>query len=104
MAAAVACAARSQQQRSTTAEGSSVDLDAAFARIPDLDDGQLRDLVDDLDTALRGCRGGLLDDTDRDLISVAAAARIALRRREASAGRRRAADRVRQLTSTETTE
>lgn len=87
-----------------TAGAAGPDLEAVLARIPSLDDEQMRDLVHDLDSALNGCRGGLLDDTEMDLIAVAAAARIALRRRQAAAGRRRAAHRVHQLTSTESTE
>ncbi|MFJ8349726.1 hypothetical protein ACIQ9J_25860 [Streptomyces sp. NPDC094153] len=99
------CAARARRQHhAATAGTASLDLETVFARLPSLDDEQLQDLVHDLDSALSGCRGGLLDDTDMDLITVAAAARIALRRRQSAAGRSRAARRVRQLTSTETTE
>ncbi|MFF4823128.1 hypothetical protein ACFY20_08835 [Streptomyces sp. NPDC001312] len=99
------CAARARRQHhATTAGTAGLDLETVFARISSLDDEQLRDLVHDLDSALSGCRGGLLDDTDMDLIAVAAAARIALRRRQSAAGRRRAAHRVHQLTSTETAE
>lgn len=88
----------------TIAGNPSLDLNAVFARIPDLDDEALRDLVHGLDTDLQDCRSGHLDMADLDLIAVAAAARITLRRRQAAAGRRRAAQRIRQIISTETTE
>jgi hypothetical protein len=76
-------------------------LGAILARIAGLDDEQLQALVKDLDSALHDCLGGPLDDTDMDLITVAAAARITLRRRKSVAGRRRAAQRVHQLISPE---
>ncbi|MET9083752.1 hypothetical protein ABZX77_17965 [Streptomyces sp. NPDC004237] len=78
-----------------------LDLEAALSRIASLDDEQLQNLVTDLDSALAECRGCLVGDADMDLVSVAAGARIALRRRKAAAARRRAFHRVRQLTSTE---
>lgn len=98
-----------KDQQPTTAVGTpagntSLDLNAVFARIPDLDDETLRALVHGLDTDLKDCRIGPLDADDMDLIAVAAAARITLRRRQAGAGRRRAAQRIRHLISTETTE
>jgi hypothetical protein len=84
------------------AGGVSVNLETALRRIADLDDEELEDLVHDLDSALAECRGCLAGDTDMNLVSVAASARIALRRRRASAARFRAIHRVHQLISTET--
>ncbi|WP_055712614.1 hypothetical protein [Streptomyces torulosus] len=86
----------------TTAGITSLDLNAAFARIPDLDDETLRELVHGLDTDLKDCRSGHLDESDLDLIAVAAAARITLRRRKAAAARSRAIHRVSQLINNDT--
>ncbi|MEU6244832.1 hypothetical protein [Streptomyces sp. NPDC047024] len=90
-------------QHPTTADDQ-LDLNAVLSRIADLDDQQLQDLVRDLDTALAEYRGCPPNDDGMDLISVAAGARITLRRRQAAAAQRRATDRVRHLISTETTE
>jgi hypothetical protein len=78
-----------------------LDLGAILARIASLDDEQLQALVEDLDSAVHDFLGGPPDDTDMDLITVSAAARITLRRRKSAAGRRRAAQRIHQLISTE---
>ncbi|MER7927032.1 hypothetical protein ABTY96_28400 [Streptomyces sp. NPDC096057] len=81
----------------TNTAGPQLDLTSALSRIADLDDEQLQGLVEDLDSALHDVLGGPLDDTDMDVIAVAAGARIALRRRRAVAARSRAIHRVRQL-------
>jgi hypothetical protein len=86
----------------TPAGNISLDLNALFARIRDLDDEALQELVHGLDTDLKDCRSGRLDESDLDLIAVAAAARITLRRRKAAAGRSRAIHRVRQLINNDT--
>lgn len=89
---------RPRPPRDTAAAGARLNLDLALSRIADLDDEQLQDLVNDLDSALADCRGCLTAD-DMDLISVAAGARITLRRRRAVAARSRAIHRVHQLIS-----
>lgn len=90
-------AARARPTRHPAAAGAGLNLETALSRIAGLDDEQLQDLVHDLDSALADCRGCLLDDADMDLLSVAASARIALRRRRAVAARSRAINRVHQL-------
>ncbi|MFJ9903945.1 hypothetical protein ACIRVK_13740 [Streptomyces sp. NPDC101152] len=97
-------AARARSAQHSTASTTGLDLEAALSRIAGLDDEQLQDLVHDLDSALAECRGHLVSGTDMDLVSVAASARVALRRRRAAAARSRAICRIRQLTCTETTE
>lgn len=81
-----------------------IDLDTAIGRIAQLDTEQHEALVRELDEAIAACGAGWADDEMQTVISVASAARILLRKRQAAAAQDRAMAIVRQLVAMETAE